>query len=109
MRKINTVCGDLKNIVKEYASRTTVHGIRYINEDKFSAIERIWWAIVFILSVATCSVFIYHILEKWSRSPVIVTFASQPTAITEVNLNENILLLLICSFPYLRNVLLRFS
>lgn len=71
-------------LIKEYASRTTVHGVQYITEEKLSLTERIWWVLVLMSSIALCSFFIYNILAKWSRSPVIVTFATKTTAINEV-------------------------
>lgn len=73
-----------RKLFTEYSSRTTVHGVQYIAEEKLSLTERIWWILVLISSIVLCSFFIYNILAKWSRSPVIVTFASKTTAITEV-------------------------
>lgn len=73
-----------RDVLKEYSSKTTIHGVHYVNEAKTSLFERVWWIVVLITSIIICGIFIYQIWAKWNRSPVIVTFASKTTPITEV-------------------------
>lgn len=72
--------------IKDYTRKTTVHGVRYITEEQFSMVEHVGWVLVLVMSSVFCCVFIFHIVEKWTRSPVIVTFATKTTAITEVDM-----------------------
>lgn len=88
-------CAPLWNILTEYSTNSTIHGVPYLTEKKFSLAERILWLIILLVSVVICSVFIFHIIEKWNRSPVIVTYASRTTSIldvfkTKINSNNNI-------------------
>lgn len=72
-------------IVREYANNSTVHGIRYLAEQKRPVTERIWWFIVLTVCIGFCGVMIYNIYVKWDREPVIVSFAEKPTAIWDIS------------------------
>lgn len=74
---------NLRKLFNEYSDNSTVHGVRYAVESK-TLLERIWWILVIISSIFVCIFFILNIHNKWSRSPVIVSFSSKPTPVVEV-------------------------
>lgn len=65
---------------REYCSETTVHGFRFFVERNRHWIERFWWAISFILSVALCTFAILNIWSQWQDKPVLVTFNDKTTS-----------------------------
>ncbi|XP_077285587.1 pickpocket protein 28-like isoform X2 [Arctopsyche grandis] len=46
--------------------------------------DRIWWSVMFGLSVAACSHLILQVWVKWNQSPVIVSFAETSTPVWQV-------------------------
>ncbi|XP_044258411.1 pickpocket protein 28-like isoform X2 [Tribolium madens] len=81
-RKSST-CASVRSYFKEYCESTSIHGFKYLGEDR-PICERLWWAIIFVFCLSGCSFMIYTIYEKWDKSPVIVTFATKETAIYEI-------------------------
>lgn len=77
----------VKETIKEYCEITTIHGIHFIADVKRTIFERISWLITFILSFAMCIFLILNIVDKTSRTPVIVTFADKPMPIFSVRFN----------------------
>ncbi|XP_031635400.1 pickpocket protein 28-like [Contarinia nasturtii] len=71
-------------IVDEFCSNSTVHGIRYITERKHHWTERLWWIIAFACSVGWCSYSILTIWQDWQSRPVIVSFNDKTTSIQEI-------------------------
>ncbi|XP_063915478.1 pickpocket protein 28-like [Zophobas morio] len=68
---------------REYCNSTTIHGFRYFVE-KRTLFEKLWWFIVFIVSLGVCVLSIYMVYEKWEQSPVIVSFANTGTPIYKI-------------------------
>lgn len=85
-RKLKSFWSVFIQTIKEYTRKTSVHGVRYITEEQFTTIERVGWVLVLVLSSALCCVFISHSVAKWIRSPVIVSFATKTSPITEVDM-----------------------
>ncbi|XP_050509577.1 pickpocket protein 28-like isoform X2 [Diabrotica virgifera virgifera] len=75
-----TSCGIL---FREYSKSTGIHGVSYIGE-KRTYFEKIWWLIVFAIALSSCVYAILEVYQKWIRSPVIVTFATQETPIYSI-------------------------
>ncbi|XP_053668364.1 pickpocket protein 28-like [Anopheles marshallii] len=65
----------------DYCANSTIHGFKYLVGDKRTAIERIWWIIVCLLSLFGCGNLIYSVYRKWDREPVVVTFAEKPAPV----------------------------
>lgn len=45
---------------------------------------RIWWVIVFVISIYGCVVLIMNVWDKWEENPVMVSFAQTPTSIWDI-------------------------
>lgn len=101
------------NILNEFCSHSTVHGVRYFTEPKRHWIERyeflfstkiyhlidkfpyicainsillfrMWWTIAFLLSAALGAYLICNIWLKWDERPVIVSFNDKYTSISMI-------------------------
>ncbi|XP_063916929.1 pickpocket protein 28-like isoform X2 [Zophobas morio] len=80
MRKI---VKNIKKYFKEYCNSTSIHGFRYFAEER-TYFEKLWWLIVFIISLGVCVLSIYMVYRKWDDSPVIVSFANTGTPIYKI-------------------------
>lgn len=74
-----------KEILHDYAERTTIHGIRYICDRNRSIFERVWWLIAAVTSILCCGYFITNIIDKLDRTPVMVSFADRSIPIINVS------------------------
>ncbi|VEN35733.1 unnamed protein product, partial [Callosobruchus maculatus] len=72
-----------KRYLKEYCQNTTIHGFKYLAE-KRSLCERYLWLLLISLSIATCGFLISRIYYKFITSPVIVSFATKESPLSEV-------------------------
>ncbi|CAG9863464.1 unnamed protein product [Phyllotreta striolata] len=70
----------LRNYFREYCRNTSIHGFRYFGENR-TYFERVWWFLVFGVTLAACVMSIREVYNKWLRSPVIVSFATKGTPI----------------------------
>ncbi|CAH1116192.1 unnamed protein product [Phaedon cochleariae] len=68
----------VRNYFREYCNCTSIHGFRYFGE-KRTIFERVWWFLIFSITLATCIFCIREVYQKWLRSPVIVSFATKET------------------------------
>jgi Amiloride-sensitive sodium channel len=75
----------MKHLITDYSKRTTIQGVNYVADKKLTVIERIWWAIVVIVSVFVCGSLITDIFRRYDESPIIISYENQETSITEVN------------------------
>ncbi|XP_067635805.1 pickpocket protein 28 [Eurosta solidaginis] len=86
----------IKKSIKYYLQNTTLHGLKYIAEDKITLSERILFGLSFIGVVLLSAYFISNVYVKWSASPIIITTSAKQTlanevpfpAITICNLNQ---------------------
>ncbi|XP_053610763.1 pickpocket protein 28-like [Plodia interpunctella] len=62
-----------------YTNNSNLHGLKYIGENERAYIERIFWLFAFICGCVLCAGLIVKTYNKWSTSPVIVTFAEKTT------------------------------
>ncbi|KAM3957840.1 pickpocket protein 28-like [Aphomia sociella] len=67
----------LRELALDYASNTTLHGMRYIADKTLTVVERLFWLLTFILSIALCFLLIRAVWIKWQTSPVIVSFSEK--------------------------------
>lgn len=84
MRKLKGSYAVLWEIVTDYTAKTTIHGLRYLTDKRYSTAERVFWLIILFMSVIFCGYFIFDIIEKWNSSPVVMTFESRTTQMLEV-------------------------
>ncbi|XP_055382468.1 pickpocket protein 28-like [Condylostylus longicornis] len=73
-----------KAMFAEYCECSTIHGVRYIGERRRSWIERVFWLIIFGISIYICVTLIQNIWKKWHSTPVIVSFADKSTPIWQI-------------------------
>ncbi|XP_052753507.1 pickpocket protein 28-like [Galleria mellonella] len=66
-----------KDLLKDYAKNTTLHGLRYLAEKSLSVVEKLFWLVTFLLSVILCFLLIRNVWIKWQTSPVIVSFSEK--------------------------------
>lgn len=71
-------------IFQKYSKMSTLHGLRYIGDAKLSICERLLFLIIF-LSVLLLSIFyIIIVWEKWTKSPIIITYSPVSTKIVDI-------------------------
>ena len=61
---------------KDYASQTTIHGIKYTCESGRNVYEKFIWILLCIGSAALCFFLIQPVVQKFIDSPTITTVAS---------------------------------
>ncbi|XP_065161255.1 pickpocket protein 28-like [Atheta coriaria] len=74
----------MSNYFTEYCDATSIHGFRYLGEQKRSCLEKLWWFVTIFVSVCICTYLIVQTYHKWDRSPVIVSFATKQTPIWQI-------------------------
>ncbi|XP_055527902.1 pickpocket protein 28-like [Wyeomyia smithii] len=82
--RANSVRAETKKLLLEYCSNSSVHGVRYFGCSERTWCEKIWWIIVFVLSIVSCTFLINKIYRKWDETPVIVSFAEKTTPVWQI-------------------------
>ncbi|XP_028176949.1 pickpocket protein 28-like [Ostrinia furnacalis] len=70
--------------LKDFFSNTTLHGFRYVLDERFTLVERIWWVVMVIISIVVCAFFIRKVWVKWDETPVIVSFAETSNSVWHI-------------------------
>ncbi|XP_060522631.1 pickpocket protein 28-like isoform X2 [Cylas formicarius] len=68
----------------EYSNNTGIHGFKYMGEQERTIFERLWWFVLFCISLYICINLIIQTWIKWDTSPVLVSFARSPTPVWQV-------------------------
>ena len=69
----NTIIGNLVGGLKEYASKSTVHGISYVFDESLSIFERFIWLVI-VCGLGCEAIFlVYKSYNAWQDNPVITT------------------------------------
>ncbi|XP_065361239.1 pickpocket protein 28 [Calliphora vicina] len=71
-------------IFSEYCDNSTIHGIKYLGEQKRPWLERLFWIMVFVCSIYLCASLTMNIWWKWNNNPVIVSFAEKSTPVWQI-------------------------
>ncbi|XP_073843681.1 pickpocket 26 [Musca autumnalis] len=71
-------------IFSEYCDNSTIHGIKYLGEQKRPVWERVFWIMVFVFSIYLCTSLTMNIWNKWNNNPVIVSFAEKSTPVWQI-------------------------
>ncbi|KAL1396786.1 hypothetical protein pipiens_010269 [Culex pipiens pipiens] len=74
----------LKDLLLEYCSGSSIHGVQYMGCRNRSWCERFWWMVVFAMSVGSCAFLIRETYVKWVQTPVIVSFAEKSTPVWQI-------------------------
>lgn len=61
-----------------------MHGVNYFGDRRRHWIERVFWIIVFLVSMSACIYTVHKTYTKWQKSPIIVTHDDKLTAISEI-------------------------
>ena len=69
---------------KEYASRTSIHGISYISDQRLSLVDRILWLLVVLAFVGLATILTWDIWEQWEEEQVVTTLKNTAKPVTEV-------------------------
>ncbi|XP_063709864.1 pickpocket protein 28 [Culicoides brevitarsis] len=77
-------CTAAHGLFMEYCNNSTVHGMQYLGERRRSIVERIFWIVVFFVSIYFCGILIWNIYVKWDTSPVIVSFSEKSTPVWQI-------------------------
>ncbi|XP_026725648.1 pickpocket protein 28-like isoform X2 [Trichoplusia ni] len=79
---------DRTNIIKDYlvdyTANSNLHGLKYIGEKERTYVEKIFWLFMFTCCVVLCAGLIRKVWIKWNESPVIVSFAENPTPVWQI-------------------------
>lgn len=57
---------------KEFSSKSTIHGIRYVGE-KRRKIDKIFWITALLISFGYCMFFILDLWISWNKNVIITT------------------------------------
>ncbi|XP_044272487.1 pickpocket protein 28-like [Tribolium madens] len=68
----------------EFSSNTGIHGFKYMGEQERCFIEKLYWLVLFAISLYICVSLIIQTWIKWDQSPVLVSFAQSPTPVWQV-------------------------
>ncbi|XP_053685872.1 pickpocket protein 28-like [Sabethes cyaneus] len=82
--RASSIRSGTKALLLEYCSNSSVHGVRYFGCRERTWSEKIWWIIVFVLSIVSCTFLIHKIYRKWDETPVIVSFAEKTTPVWQI-------------------------
>lgn len=74
----------IKDYLVDYTANSNLHGLKYIGEKERTYVEKIFWLFMFICCVVLCAGLIRKVWIKWNESPVIVSFAENPTPVWQI-------------------------
>ncbi|KFB49820.1 hypothetical protein ZHAS_00017840 [Anopheles sinensis] len=74
----------ITSLFLEYCSNSSVHGVGYFSCKRRTLFEKIWWGVMFLLSLYGCGRLIQNIYRKWDQTPVIVSFAEKSTPVWQI-------------------------
>ncbi|XP_059487052.1 pickpocket protein 28-like [Neocloeon triangulifer] len=75
---------DLKIHASQFCEKTSLHGLQYLGEDKRHWLERVFWMVAFVTAIAGAFTLITQLYRKWDQNPVIVSFSTSSTGITDI-------------------------
>lgn len=84
-KKRKTAASQLAAALRSYGSRSTVHGLTYIVEDR-NVWERLAWLLVVLIMVALGSLIVRTSIEEWYNNPVMTTTVTNSMPIQKVHL-----------------------
>ncbi|XP_053949282.1 pickpocket protein 28 [Anastrepha ludens] len=73
-----------KKSLKSYLLNTTLHGLKYIAEDKLTLPERTFFGLSFVGVLILSAYFISNIYVKWSETPIIISTSAKQTFVSDV-------------------------
>lgn len=71
-------------ILDEYCTTSTIHGVHYITDRKRPVFERIFWICTVLFSIFWCVRFMYDAWHKWEENPVIINFNEKSSYVWDI-------------------------
>ncbi|XP_046649315.1 pickpocket protein 28-like isoform X2 [Daphnia pulicaria] len=79
-RKISTqsrkVCQNGGKYFKQFCDSTSLHGLKYITEEKSHWLKRVMWTLVFLAGIFFSGYYCWQMWKKWEDSPVLMSLDS---------------------------------
>lgn len=72
------------SLLTEYTINSTIHGVKYLGGPARPWPERLWWIIMFVISISVCTALIMNTYNKWTSDPLIVTFSQISTPVWKI-------------------------
>ncbi|XP_062558315.1 pickpocket protein 28-like [Armigeres subalbatus] len=83
-KKLKTTLLRAKDIFLDFASKTSIHGVKYFGCPDRNWCEKFFWMTVFGLSVCSGALLIRKVYDKWDQTPVIVSFDEKFTPVWQI-------------------------
>ncbi|XP_034104832.1 pickpocket protein 28 [Drosophila albomicans] len=80
----NSIAKGLTLTYRDYCQHTSIHGVQYLGEKERPIKERVFWLVVFVVSIYCCARLINSAYTKWDATPVIVSFAERSTPVWNI-------------------------
>ncbi|KAH8411341.1 hypothetical protein KR215_002417 [Drosophila sulfurigaster] len=80
----NSIAKGLTLTYQDYCQHTSIHGVQYLGEKERPIKERVFWLVVFVVSIYCCARLINNAYTKWDATPVIVSFAERSTPVWNI-------------------------
>lgn len=74
----------VSDLLVDFSNNTSIQGVKFIGESHRHWTERVFWLIIFIISLIVSTWMIHDAYVKWQQSPVIVSFAQTSTPIWQI-------------------------
>ncbi|XP_040164851.1 pickpocket protein 28-like [Anopheles arabiensis] len=84
VRKLRRTRNAGLNIFRDYCGNSSIHGFKYFVGNGRTRAEKVFWIAMCVLSIYGCASLIETVYDKWTRSPVVVTFAEKPTPVHDI-------------------------
>ena len=84
MLKIRSPASSIAKTAKEFAERTSVHGVGYVADKNVPLFSNLLWAFVCILSMSLAIYLSVESYNQWQERPVITTLKSTAKPVTEI-------------------------
>merc|ERR1712168_813762 len=77
----------IKNL-KEFGSRSSIHGVCYTMDRALSWLDRVLWLLLFLSSIALAGYMISTTVQDWQERQVVTTLKKMSKPITSKNKRE---------------------
>ena len=84
MLKIRSPASSIAKTAKEFAERTSVHGVGYVADKNVPLFSNLLWAFVCILSMSLAIYLSVESYNQWQERPVITTLKNTAKPVTEI-------------------------
>ncbi|GBP37392.1 Pickpocket protein 28 [Eumeta japonica] len=72
------------NVFREFNENTTLHGLKYLTERDLTIFERVFWLVMFLISLVLCCWLMNNVWWKWQDTPIIISFHEKLVPVWQV-------------------------